>query len=177
MKQRLVTLVYLPTEWQVADLFTKGLGKTIFTRLSPLLMGEERMNTGAVRAALAKIEREAGNRVQQVHMLTGTSEEKNFIGVTDLHAGHHAWSIDKTHQAKQRAQNGHPYPNQDSIVAVSDFDTNRYYHHLTCSALHYYRDGLAFHSGVRITTTGVAHEAGFSTCNMCVAKLHRRRGG
>ena len=181
VKQRSVTLVYVPTEWQVTDLFTKGLGKAIFTRLSPLLMGEERFNTGAVRTALTRIEREASNRVQQAHMFTTMTEEKSSIGTTALRAGNRAWSPEETQQAKQRAQNGPNYPAPGSIVAVfGSVGPSMRYHHLTCSALHYDHDArrsLAFHSDVRITTTGAACDAGFSTCKMCGARLLRLRGG
>ena len=70
-----MTLVHVPTTGQVADLFTKGLSKPIFELLSPRLMGEERINTGAVLVALTRLEREASNRVQhRVHMLTATQD-------------------------------------------------------------------------------------------------------
>ena len=65
VEARQVRLTYLNTAWQVADLFTKAVNGALFSRLSPLLMGEEEVNQGAIKASLERLEFESSNRIDQ----------------------------------------------------------------------------------------------------------------
>ena len=75
VEARQVRLTYLTTAWQVADLFTKAVNGSLFNRLSPLLMGEEEINQGAIRASLENLEFESSNRIPQEGEATSLMRE------------------------------------------------------------------------------------------------------
>ena len=75
VEARQVRLTYLSTAWQVADLFTKAVNGSLFNRLSPLLMGEEDINQGAIRASLENLEFESSNRIPQEDEVTNLMRE------------------------------------------------------------------------------------------------------
>ena len=67
---RHVRLGYIPTEWQVADIFTKNLSRPRFERLRSSLQGDEPVYAGEVRAALVKIDYAGRHRItHHAHMM------------------------------------------------------------------------------------------------------------
>jgi hypothetical protein len=68
-KERRVKLVHIPTDDQVADIFTKNTGAVIFNRLSPRLMGHQPIYSGGVRAALQAMLRTEASRVVRVNAM------------------------------------------------------------------------------------------------------------
>ena len=56
-----VRLLHLTTDWQLADLFTKALGKKRHQFLTELIQGDQPAFSGEIRRAIAKFDRTQGN--------------------------------------------------------------------------------------------------------------------
>jgi hypothetical protein len=74
-----VRLLHLTTDWQLADLFTKALGKKRHQFLTELIQGDQPAFSGEIRRAIAKFDRTQGNLAEDSVTEHG-EEEANAAG-------------------------------------------------------------------------------------------------
>ena len=76
-----IVLIYLPTEWQVADILTKAVDRATFRRLSGILQGEEKFTTPAVEEALNQLRDRVSHTVAVTKQRAAHTRPTEFAGM------------------------------------------------------------------------------------------------